>query len=313
MHAATAAEVPPETRACLDPTRATHRESLVWVVPAPAEDLTTFVYTWVNSQGLAGAAMAAFGHGLNGQIFEKVDQIQVPDDMSFSAWEVGPLKARLAEDGMSSTVSFSGHRVDLDLEFTGFHPPYRYGTHPQGCPSFFADDRVEQSGLAKGTLRVDGRTVPWTALTQRDHSWGDRDWGAMHHMKWTNALCHDGTAVHAVEILGFGQRYLRGYLHLDGRLEPLTALDLAYDLDGDLLHTAIDATFTDVSGRSVDVRFADGGPHFEWDVNPRLTLRDTAMRATVDGRAADAYVDMSWHPEYLHYNAAHNAPTRIES
>ncbi len=303
-----------EARHVLDPLRAKHRESLVWVIPAPDPHVTAFVYTWVNAQGLAGAALAVFGPSLPEQIFEKVDQVQVPQDMSFDRWEVGPLTMNLAEDGMSSHVSFSGARVEIDLEFTGFHPAYAYGSHPQGCPSFFADDRVEQSGLAVGNLRIDDRHYTWRTPAQRDHSWGDRDWGAMHHMKWVNALTADGQAVHAVEILALGQRFLRGYVHVDNTLAPLTGLEMSYDLDENMLHKSIDAVFTDDLDRSIKVRFTEGGPHFQWDVNPRLTLRDTAMLATIDGAQGVGYVDMSWHPDYLTYNAgAIHGTTRIES
>ena len=149
-----------ERRNRLDRSREKHRESLVWVIPEPAVGLTTFVYTWVNSQGLAGAALAVFGPTLDEQVFEKVDGIVVDDDLGFDAWEIGPLRMSLAPDGMTSTVRFDGDRMSIDLEHRGFHRAYVYGTHPHGCPGFFADDRVEQSGLATGTLWfADGRKI----------------------------------------------------------------------------------------------------------------------------------------------------------
>lgn len=306
--------LPAEGRHVLDPGRAKHRESLVWVLPQPEPGLTTFVYTWVNSEGLAGAALAVFGPSLPQQIFEKVDRVPVDEAMKFDAWEVGPLRMELAPDGMTASVRFAGDRVGIELEYRGFHPAYVYGTHPYGCPGFFADDRVEQSGTATGRLRVQGHETVFDTPTQRDHSWGERDWGAMHHMKWVNALSPSGQAVHAVELLAFGQRYLRGYVHLDGELSPLRELDLHYNLDAGMLHTDMAATFRDELGREARVTFTDGGPHFVWDVNPQLTLRDTAMRTAINGTPGIGYVDMSWHPKYLEYNtASRSATTRIES
>lgn len=307
-------EAEAELRHRLDPARNAHRESLVWVVPEPATGLTTFAYTWVNAEGSAGAALAVFGRDLEQQIFEKVDGIDVPDSMGFDEWRVGPLALSLAPDGSTSNVQFRGEQASLSLDFSGFHPAYRYGTHARGCPSFFADDRLEQSGTAVGRLGFGGRTVEFTTPAQRDHSWGTRDWAAMHHMKWVNALTDSGQAVHAVELLAFGQRYLRGYVNLDGHLSPLVALDLAYDLDAGMLHTEMDAVFTDLDGRDVAVRFFDGGPHFEWDVNPRLTLRDTAMRVTIAGEEGVGYVDMSWAPDYFAHHTSNRAePSRIEA
>lgn len=303
-----------EGRHTLDKTRAKHRESLVWVLPAPEPDLTTFVYTWVSSAGLAGAALAVFGRSLSEQVFEKVDGVQVEETMGFEDWEVGPLRMRLSPNGMNSSVRFTGSRIALDVEYEGFHPAYVYGTHPRGCPGFFADDRVEQSGIATGRLVVDDHEVTFRTPAQRDHSWGERDWAAMHHMKWVNALTDDGAAVHAVELLAHGQRYLRGYVHLEGELSELQELELGYRLDEGLLHTDMWATFRDQLGREVAVTFTDGGPHFVWDVHPRLTLRDTAMNTTVAGVPGVGYVDMSWDPAYLEHNTTgRSAATRIET
>ncbi|SNT12387.1 hypothetical protein SAMN05421642_109218 [Rhodococcoides kyotonense] len=288
-----------ESRNVLDVTRPKHRESVVWVVPSVREDVTAFAYTWVDAHGIAGAALTVFGHGVGEQIFEKVDGIEVAVDAGFDDYRVGPMRMSIDSDGMDSRVCFFGERVSIDLEFRGFHEPYRYGTHPQGCPSFFADDRLEQSGRASGVLRIDGVDLTFDTVCQRDHSWGERDWGAMHHMKWINALTDDGDAVHAVELFAFGTRHLRGYILRDDVLAPVGTLDLAYELDEEMLHRDIDATWVDGLDRRVDVQFTDGGPHFVWDVNPRLTLRDTAMKAVVDGKPAHAYVDMSWEPDYF--------------
>lgn len=299
-----------ERRHLLDRSRATHRESLVWVVPAAADDLTTFAYTWVDARGMAGAAIAVFGSSLDEQIFEKYDGIQVPETAEFDAWSVGPLSMHLDASGTRSSLVFRGDLAQLELDFEGFHAPYAYGSHPDGCPSFFADDRVEQSGKATGTLRLANRELGLDTPAQRDHSWGERDWGAMHHMKWVNALAPGGDAVHAVEIFAFGKRWLRGYVHREEVLSPLSDMNLSYQLDAGMLHTAMNGEFRDGLGRVTEVAFTDGGPHFEWDVNPRLTIRDTAMATRMDGIPGVGYVDMSWGPEYFSYNASRLGTTR---
>lgn len=291
-----------ETRHVLDPTRPRHRESIVWVIPYVSAGVTAFVYTWINSQGAAGAALSVFGTTVGEQIFEKVDGVPVSDTAQFDNYQVGPLTLELNPDGMGSTVSFRGKRVALTLEFDGLHEPYRYGSHPEGCPSFFADDRLEQTGRAVGTLDLDGRAYPFDSMCQRDHSWGERDWDAMHHMKWVNAL-GSTTAVHAVELLAYGQRYLRGYLLRAGQCVPLQDLSLRYTLDSDFLHRNMSTDWTDLNGRSAHVTFDGGGPHFVWDVSANFTLCDTAMSASIDGESAVAYVDMSWDPHYLRRTA----------
>nr|WP_223204809.1 hypothetical protein [Gordonia jinghuaiqii] len=282
----------------MDPARPRHRESIVWVIPRVAEGVTAFVYTWVTSQGTGGAALSVFGDAVGEQIFAKVDQVPVADSVGFDDYRVGPLRMALDPNGMTSSVTFRGERVGIDLEFEGLHQPYRYGSHPEGCPWFFADDRLEQTGRVRGTLTIDGREHPFDTMCQRDHSWGERDWDAMHHMKWVNALGPSG-AVHAVELLAYGQRYVRGYLLRNGVCVPVREVELRYVLDAEMLHRSITGTWTDQSGRTADVVFDDGGPHFVWDVSPGFTLRDTAMTASIDGEPAVAYVDMSWEPAYF--------------
>ncbi|HEY5852622.1 MAG TPA: hypothetical protein VIW24_00880 [Aldersonia sp.] len=287
-----------ETRHVLNQTRERHRESIVWVIPHVADGVTAFVYTWINSQGAAGAALSVFGKAMGEQIFEKVDGVSVAGDAQFDDYRVGPLTLELEPDGMNSTVSFHGERIAITLRFAGLHPPYQYGSHREGCPAFFADDRLEQTGVARGTLRIDGAVYAFNEMCQRDHSWGERDWEAMHHMKWVNAL-NRTTAVHAVELLAYGQRYVRGYLLRDGQCVPLQDLILRYTLDSEFLHRTMSAIWIDQRGRRAEVTFEGGGPHFMWDVSPNFTLRDTAMSAAIDGQPAVAYVDMSWDPEYL--------------
>lgn len=301
-----------ETRHALDPARPRHRESIVWVIPRVADGVTAFVYTWVNSSGDAGAALSVFGNAIGEQIFEKVDGIPVPASAAFDDYRVGPLSLSLDDTGMSSTVRFDGDRVSMSVDFEGLHRPFRYGEHQDGCPGFFADDRLEQTGIARGVLRVDESVFAFDEMCQRDHSWGERDWEAMHHMKWVNAL-NRTTAVHAVELLAYGQRFLRGYLYRDGRCVPLRDLALRYELDSELLHTRMHTTWTDESGRAAGVDFEDGGPHFVWDVSANFTLRDTAMSASIDGEEAVAYVDMSWDPSYMNRTTAKSGPVSVSS
>ncbi|WP_213575625.1 hypothetical protein [Rhodococcus sp. USK13] len=117
-------------------------------------------------------------------------------------------------------------------------------------------------------------------------------------MKWVNAL-GSTTAVHAVELLAYGQRYVRGYLLREGQCVPLQDLSLRYTLDSEFLHRSMSTDWTDLIGRSSHVTFDGGGPHFAWDVSSNFTLRDTAMSASIDGEVAVGYVDMSWDPHYL--------------
>src|SRR3546814_10821374 len=84
----------------------------------------------------------------------------------------------------SDLVRWEGPEASVDFRFEAFHPPYAYSTHAGGCPPYAADDRIEQSGRITGTLRIGDRVIDIRTMGHRDHSWGTRDWGALHFYRW---------------------------------------------------------------------------------------------------------------------------------
>lgn len=123
----------------------------------------------------------------------------------------------------------------LDATFEERHALYAYASHPDGFPAFFADERYEQGGRARGTLHVAGEAIAFDAQCQRDHSWGARDWGAITHYKWLNFLS-PSCAIHVMELQGLGRTALRGYVHADGLTAEIVDARFAYDFDDGFTH-----------------------------------------------------------------------------
>lgn len=293
-----------ETRHVLDTARGRMRESLVWVVPQPGLGLASFVYTWVDAYGNAAAAGVAFGPSLREPIFEKFEDDVAPD-MGFDRWKVGGMSLVMAagtEGLQRQHVVFNGTNFAVDYEFEAFHKPYGYGPNDSGCPRFWADDRTEQGGRVRGSIRAGHRNFDVDTFAHRDHSWGTRDWGAIQHMKWINALADPSISVHVMEIQAFGKTTLHGYVHKDGETSSVIAMDADFTLDDQLFHTAMSAVLQDDAGRTTAIRMHGGGGHLVWPMTRRLTIQDTAMHADIDGRDGVAYVDMSWPPEYLDHH-----------
>ncbi|MCE0761934.1 hypothetical protein LWC35_03255 [Pseudonocardia kujensis] len=292
-----------ETRHALTPG-GHDRESLVWAVPLPEEKTTVVVYTWVNGDDVAGAAAMVFGSAVGDQVFEVVDGVDV-GRADFADWAVGPLHLALRADG-SSSVRFAGEQAQIELEFVGTHEAYPYSEHVEGCPGFFADDRVEQTGRVTGRANIGGRTVEFAAAGQRDHSWGTRDWAAMTHMKWLNVVT-DVDTVHLVELQAFGRTHLRGYLVRDGELSPLATAHLVPAFDPDLYYRSVTGTVTDRRGRTVELALDADPHHFTWQVHPRLRIHDSMLAGTANGLPAAAYADASWETCYVEYHQARSA------
>jgi hypothetical protein len=285
------------------------RESLSFPIPLPGRELGVIVYTWVHEagrdgMGRAGASVVAYGPSLPEPIFEVVDDILVPDDMSFDRWEVGPLKLAMpAEPEGRPHLRFDGTDFAVDCTFAALHPAFAYGPNPGGCPQWLAADRIEQGGRYAGTMRIGGRTFDIDVLGQRDHSWGMRDWGAASHWKWWNMLAPD-VAAHAMEIQAFGQTSLRGYVHKDGVTASLLAMESDYDFDERFMHTRISAVLHDDAGRTTHVRTSQAAD-MEWPISPRLTLHEAAMHCEIDGQAGAAQMEMTWLPAYIaHHSTA---------
>ena len=277
------------------------RESLVFMLQLPAERVAGFVYTWVNAESKAGSAFCVYGPavGDNG-IFEAVDGIAVPKDQGFDDWRVGGAHVRHGEPFKVADVTFRGERASLEYHFEAAHPPYAYGSHRAGCPSWIADDRIEQSGRVRGVLRLGSREIPFDTMGHRDHSWGTRDWGISQHWKWLEAQAGPDLVVHFFEIQALGRSTLLGYVFRDGRMSEVTAVDVKFEHDGQLRHRKIEAIVRDDAGRETTVRGTTFAL-YPFKVSPLVTLNEGSMTVEIDGAPGVGHVEMCWPANYLEY------------
>lgn len=277
------------------------RESLVFMLQLPEQQIAGFVYTWVSGQGKAGAAFCVYGPGIGPQpIFDFVDGVEVPDAMDFSDWRVGGARVCHQAGDAVARVTYQGAKASLEYEFTAMHPPCHYGGHEGGCPPWMADDRFEQSGSVRGILSLEGRSIPFESFGHRDHSWGTRDWGVAQHWKWLEAQAAPDLAVHVFDVQVEGRNLLFGYVLRDGVLAQVTRVDFSYEHDALMHHTAIHANVTDQAGRVTEVQ---GHTYalFEFKVNPLSQLNEGSMQLEIAGRPGNGHVEMHWPPAYLAY------------
>lgn len=290
-----------DARHRLDPARPHARESLVWVLAIPEEQLGGFAYTWVDAHGKAGAAGVAFGPRLDEPIFEMHDGIDVGLEMPFTDWTVGPVRVAHTEPLRTAEVSYTGDRLAIDLAFEGFHVPYTYASHADGFPSFFADDRYEQGGRARGTMRVDGDEIAVDAYCHRDHSWGARDWGAVTHYKWWNFLAQDAS-INVMDLQAYGHQTIRGHVHKEGVTAEIREASFSYEFDDRFVHHDLRLELLDSEGRTtIATGGSDRSQHADivYPINPRLTLVDIIGTAEIDGAPGVTYSELSWAPEYI--------------
>ena len=283
------------------------RESVPYMINLPDPGVAGFVYTWVNAESEAGAVLVLFGPAVGDEpVVEALPDRPVPTDMTFAGWEVDHFSMKQDLRFHRAEVSWRSGAAKVDLAFEAFHPPYAYGAHAEGCPSYAALNRIEQSGSMNGVIEVNGRRIPYEGLGHRDHSWGTRDWGGFQHYNWFHAQTAGGVSVHFWRFIALGKVNLRGYVAKDGLLAEVASVDLDISYSDDLWQRRMTATVTDETGRSVEVS-ADFYAHYTLVPSDKLHLREGAARTSVDGEVGTGWMEVAWAPAYLDHVKA-NGP-----
>lgn len=281
------------------------RESIPTMINDPEAGFAGFTYTWVNGASEAGAILALFGPAVGKDpLVQLLPDRTVPREMDFSDWRIDVFTMRNDLSFGRAAVSWDSPEAKLDLSFEAFHPPYAYGTNKDGCPSFAATDRIEQSGTLKGTIEVGGKANAIDGLGHRDHSWGTRDWGAFQHYNWFEGQTANGISVHFWRFSALGRINLRGYVFKGGLQAEITAVDVDINFNDDLWQRSLTASISDEAGRTTVVK-AEFYAHYCLIPSPHLTLREGAARATFDGEPGVGWMEVAWPPSYLDHVATH--------
>ncbi len=273
------------------------RESLFWVLPLPAHDLLLLNYAWINADGTCGRFVALAGKDpANPHVLDMQDGIPLGGD-DFGDCDFGGLKVRLPELMKRSELSYAGDNLSFDLAFDAIHEPFSYHDNPDGCPSWLADDRFEQSLTVKGTLNADGREIEIDTTAHRDHSWGNRDWEVLHHWKWINAQDGSDTTVNAYTNVLLGDLTVNGYLYKAGLLSPLVEVDVRTEFGPAFVQHGIEATFVDAEGRRAELKGRiNTGMHL--DFGP-IFVNETGCTGELDGRPVPYLFECGWEPGYI--------------
>jgi hypothetical protein len=274
------------------------RESVPYLLNLPQEGIALFTYTWVNAASEAGAVLAVFGPGVGPQpIVDALPDRPVPADMNLSDWKVGSLHVAQDLKFDRSSVRWKSDKVELDMAYEAIHPPYAYGSDERGCMAYMADDRIEQSGRAKGSLRLGDRVVSFDTTGHRDHSWGTRDWHAAQHWKWVQAQAGPDVALHFWLVEVAGRTELRGYVFKGGRMAVVTDVNFQFSYAGKLDVDRYQATITDADGR-VTAMSVEVFARFAMFPDPACCLNEQAGSAVIDGKPGVSWIEMMWPASY---------------
>lgn len=282
------------------------RESLAFLLQLPEEGIAGIIYTWVNGQGLAGCAVTLYGPGIGPEpLLDKLDGIAVPDDMDFFDWRVERLQLSLGEPLQTARIHYKSADFEIDYGFTASQPAYAYSSHQGGCPQWIAHDRFEQQGVQSGKILVNGREIPLRGYTQRDHSWGTRDWGVNQHWKWIHAQAGPELSVHFWKLESLGKTLIRGYVDKHNHIAQVVDVDIDLQLEDDMKTRVVYADILDSAGRTTrfqGIAYAT----FPLSPDPMITLFESPITAHIDGVAGGGCCEVMWTNSLLDYMNSKN-------
>jgi hypothetical protein len=170
------------------------RDSLFWELIMPEEELGLQVYLYLTGSGKAGYNVCVWGPEAR-PLAQHLHQGRIPDHADIDDFSFDGLTLTQPELRKSCVLTYQRDDVRIDFAFTGIHDAFSYYRNPDGLPSWFAVNRIEQTGRVHGALEFAGRRIELDRMGHRDHSWGVRDWGVPQHWKWFVAYTESGRAL----------------------------------------------------------------------------------------------------------------------
>lgn len=275
------------------------RDSLFWEVVVPEEELGVQVYLYMTDRGRVGYNVVVWGAGPD-PLALHLNSGRIADDVDLDRFEFDGLSLRQPRPLRSCGLSYHRDDVAIEYEFDCLHDAFSYRANPDGLPAWFAENRMEQTGLVRGYVRVGDRRIELNCPGHRDHSWGVRDWGAPQHWKWFVAYTANGVAVNGWIWIAKGEWGFGGYVARDGVTVAVRSIDHRAEYDSQMRQQRLAATLIDVAGGETYVELEAFGVVELPSHDPMATvIREAACRATIDGERGAGQFETHWVGSYL--------------
>jgi hypothetical protein len=278
------------------------RESLFYNLLLPDEGLMVFFYTWVDASNDAGHLFAVVGDRDERLAFSAADGVPV-GARDFDDWEVDGLGVRHSQLLETAQLDFAADGVAYHATFEALHEPFSYRDNEDGCPSFLATDRFEQSGRVHGTLTLGQREIAFDTTAHRDHSWGDRDWDSFQDWKWISAQAGDGLTLNVLLMHARGETTHHGYVYRDGAVVPVVDIRAKADYGPNWWQTGGTVAIRDAAGGATLVT-AERFALFRFEAGERIVLHEAGCAGTIDGTPGLVHFEAGWDRSYVAMQAA---------
>ncbi len=275
------------------------RDSLYFNVMLPDLELGVFVYTWADHHGRAGRLVTAWGRDPEPLAFEVVHGVAM-GDADFDDWHIDGLDLHLPDPLRTAEIRYRGENLQLDYDFTGTHSAFDYGRNAGGCPQWMAINRFEQTGWARGELRLGTERIAFDQPAHRDHSWGRRDWKMPQHWKWVVAQTPSGRGLNLFQWIARGETGTNGYVLRDG--QPIALVDARCETtyDADMTNRSLHAVLTDEAGGVTELDLERYGT-VALPVGSDTVLNEAACWGRIDGEVGWGQFEAQWPASYVEH------------
>ncbi|MGQ4600928.1 DUF7064 domain-containing protein [Nocardia sp. R6R-6] len=277
------------------------RDSLFWQLTMPEEQLGLQIYLYLTDRGRTGYNVVVWGPDEQ-PVARELAQGVVASGMDLDDFEFEHLTVRQPELRRTAQVGFTSANVRLQYEFEAIHDAFSYRQNPDGLPSWFAENRLEQTGHVTGFLEIGDRRIELDRKGHRDHSWGPRDWGVPHHWKWIIAYTESGRAVNGWIWIAKGEWGFAGYVLKDGVTIPVSHIEAKTGYDRDMAQRSLDAVFVDITGGRTHLTMERFGL-FRLPTNDSMAtvISEAACAAVIDGEPGAGQFETHWPAGYLQH------------
>lgn len=277
------------------------RDSLFWQMVMPDEKLAMQIYLYLTDRGKTGYNVVVWGPDKEPLALELANG-QIPDTMDLDNFTFEGLSVQQPELRKTAIVKFASDSVNLEYNFVGLHDCFSYRQNPDGLPSWFAQNRLEQTGNVTGFIEVGGRRIEWNRKGHRDHSWGVRNWGVPHHWKWLVAYTESGQAINGWIWIARGEWGFAGYVVKDGVTTPISHIKAKADYDENMIQRGLKAQLFDITGGVTELTMERFGV-FQLPTQDKMStvITEAACVATINGEQGAGQFETHWPSDYLQH------------
>jgi hypothetical protein len=190
---------------------------------------------------------------------------------------------KMAKEGEKEKVAF-------DLTFDALNDVFDYRESVSGekekIASLVASEHLEQFGKIAGKLTLGSKIYDVTAMGERDHSWGVRDWNAPRMWVWITAQFDEGFAFNLTKLFMDRGEVDAGFIHIDGKNVPIVRADIVteYNRDGspNTVYMALHDKDGDVHGAKAIVKHKVALPFTSKDDKVLSLMHECLSKFTLD-------------------------------